>query len=187
MRLIPDGELGDFANERDIGFKTTTHIRVNFLGKEAETKQWPFPDDCSAYPWFISKFLEAADPWIRCWVYPPAGEWFGRNGGGSVMENIWAEVLIGLGVPRDFKGALCFDISEFEKLVAVLYLEMSLGTWSYGDVSIVPDSKAQILHLGNHDTVSVDFYNPERIDSFIEFISENDIDQPMGHVNNDIF
>lgn len=146
-------------------------------------KSWITPpyNNGSAIPFFLSKILEALDPWQKCWVWKSNGDWgFHLTETSLIHHRVWANILHKSGIPEGFKGAIAYNRDEFFDLLTVLYIQTAFGWCVANDLFIVPDQAKQIVKMDHHGFVHVTFINKSRSEKFVLQLSKDNIKLPSA-------
>ncbi len=155
--LSPDDFLR-WAKARGIGphprYPNSSYLV--FTGVAEHGRYWEYPEVAGSVPHFLETLLSSLGDEQRFWLFPGRGYW----SLGQAMESwsstrAWRASIHALGLPRGFVGAVGIDPAEKDVLLAMLFLQVTLGPAIMVDTLVVPESGAAILFFEHHAVVHV--------------------------------
>lgn len=125
------------------------------------SRTWPAPGDgLDAWLADVVQGASAEGPW---WVWP-------RGGGGWYRDfssrDAIAAAAEGLGVPRDFAGALGFAAGEEAAMMRIL---RAFASWPWGgsdDLYLVPADRSCVVNLCHDEEIHVHAPDRDRLRAF---------------------
>jgi hypothetical protein len=166
MRLTAEAEFVDRTAAVGIGRHPRFPLNLAFTQAPDCQRSWLPTGRVSDLPGFLQTAIGIATGDGPVWLY--------RKGGGSWFEgedapignHIIDRVLEGIGVPREFAGALAFEGQEWRDLYLVISTFFVWG-WSVGeDLYIVPASGSCVLMTSHHGEFIAAYPSADRLDEF---------------------
>lgn len=158
-----------WAAERGIGpdprFPDAPYLTV--LRGTGEGRFWEYPTERDA-PYFIKALIDAIGPDVRYWIYPANGYWeIDPSFAGHPPGRVWRTVLAGLGLPMPAVGAVGVGAGERDALLAMLFLQVTLGPAIHVDSTVIPEDGSAVLFFEHHGVVHARCQEPSKLQSAI--------------------
>jgi hypothetical protein len=126
------------------------------------------PGEAARVPQFLGALLSAVRPNDRYWVYPARGIWsLGREAESLPQSRIWTAAVKAFGVPAGLRGAVGFNSTDWNELLAMLFVQITIGPSVVIDTSVIPDNGSAVLHFEQAGAVSVAFREQPRLDAVV--------------------
>lgn len=143
-----------------------------FTQGDRDSRFWKYPNDVGAVPHFLNALIDAVGPERRYWLYPARGHWLSDPRTESRPQGrVWRIILQELGVPVESVGAVAIDATERARLLAMLFLQVTLGPAVYVDSVVVPEDGSAVLFFEHHYVVHAEFHDPQRLEPVVEALA----------------
>lgn len=135
-----------------------------FRMNQDDLRYWEYPDEASKVPHFINAVVKAIGADQRYWIYPRCGAWsLGADAAAWPQSQIWRVLLRSMGIPDGFIGAVAMDPEERDSLLALLFLQVTLGPSAHIDTLVIPDAGDALIFFEHHEVVHMRFRDSERL------------------------
>jgi hypothetical protein len=133
---------------------------------------WVYPKEVDDVPQFVDALISAVGSEAPYWLYPARGHWQSDPQTESWPQGrVWHGLLKGLGVPVDSVGAVAVDSTERATLLAMLFLQVTLGPAVYVDSVAIPEDGSAVLFFEHHHVVHAEFRDSQRLDATIDALA----------------
>jgi hypothetical protein len=135
-----------------------------FLPPNEHSRFWARPKQPSRWPHFVTSLLNAAGARDAVLACPRRGTWPNLATARHPLDRTRALISTALGVPSGWSGAIAFDISDRDRLVAILVMQLFEPI---NDLYVLPSSGTGFLQFSHHDVVHVSCPTSEGIESAV--------------------
>lgn len=139
-----------------------------FLPPNEHSRFWVRPEQPSRWPHFVTTLLNAAGAQDTVLACPRRGTWPNFASARHPLERTQALTSEALGVPSGWSGAIEFDASDRDRLIAVLVMQLFEPV---NDLYVLPSPGVVFLQFSHHDVVHVSCASHEGIESVVSAMS----------------
>lgn len=165
MEAVPGEEFLRWASVLGVGldprYADSGYLRLLPPGDHA--RFWMVPADPTVWPHFVAELLDGLDSWASGYVWPRCGRWPEHAKPLSHNAGVRDVILRGAGIPAGWVGAIRFDCSEADSLLAVLFAYLAFGWCGDDDLFFIPDHGRQLVQTDHHDVVHAECRSEDRI------------------------
>jgi hypothetical protein len=167
IRILLNEAFGIWAADRGMApprDDPQSHRLVFTRGPELN-RYWTYPSKAADVPRFNRALLDAVGRNEPYWVYPAKGAWsLGREADAWPQTRVWSAATHALGVPAGLRGAVRFNSTDWNELLAMLFLQVTLGPSARIDASVIPENGSSILFFEHREVVSAEFRDQAKLD-----------------------
>jgi hypothetical protein len=177
MEIISRDAFLQWATQHGIGpdprfSASQTSQYLMFTSGERESRFWEYPKEAGDVPHFVEALIAAVGSATRYWVYPPRGHWETDPQTESWPQGrAWRVLLQGLGLPPATVGAVGVVAAERATLLAMLFLQVTLGPAVYVDSVLIPDDGSAVLFFEHHHVVHAEFRDHVQLHAAIDSLA----------------
>jgi hypothetical protein len=132
------------------------------------------PDSQRALPYLLEVSFANLPAWNHCHVFKRGNRW--SLGGAGVSEQIYGEVIKGLGISRSHTGSISFRSAELSKLAAVIFTQLFHADSTDDDFYVVPDNGRWMLFGSHHDCLTFEFTEEKAKQSFEKILKAEEFE-----------
>jgi hypothetical protein len=167
MELISETALKKWLAKRNLLWEEK-YGRIDIPGDARESRFWVLPEPARRIVYFLTVALESIDPWEQLVICKQgASGWYSADAGDRPLEAVHDQVVASTGLPREFRGAIRVDRTDYTSILTLLFNQLLFGWCMWDDVYVIPDHADQIIKTSHHDVLHVDFRDRKRVDSFV--------------------
>jgi hypothetical protein len=154
MRPLSTEAFLDLAESRGIGYDPRYPQAQNliFLPPNDASRFWVRPDKPSQWPHFVASVLDAAGADDTVLAFPRRGTWPGIASACSQLDRTQGLLAEALGVPGAWSGAIEFESSDRERLIAILVAQFLEPV---NNLYVLPLDGKAFAEFSHHDVVHV--------------------------------
>lgn len=154
MQAIDSGTFHQQAYAAGVGYDPRYPAAKSLivLPTNDHRRFWCRPEQPCRWPHFISSLLKAAGANETVLVYPRSGIWPDAASAVGDLGRTQLMLLTALGITPGWAGAIAFDKSERDKLVAILTVQF---LEPIHDLYVLPLGATTLLQFDHHDVVHV--------------------------------
>jgi hypothetical protein len=131
-----------------------------FRSESKEHRFWEVPAEPECRPYFISSLIELLGDWRECYAWRHLGAWPMSAEPSRINDVVEKRLLAGLGLPLGTADVVCFDRSESDAVIALIFVTTVFG-WSVAeDLYLVPDHARCFLQTDHHHVIHASFRFP---------------------------
>ena len=131
--------------------------------------RWAYPGAAVRVPEFVSTLLSAVRRNERYWVYPDRGVWSpGRDIESEPQARVWMATVRALGLPAGLRGAVGFNSTDWNELLSMLFLQVTLGPQVRIDATVIPENGSAVLRFEQNRSVWGAFKDPASFRAVVE-------------------
>jgi hypothetical protein len=146
-----------------------------FLPPNENSRFWTRPERPAKWPHFVSSLLGAAGARGTVVVFPRRGTWPDSSTARNPRDRTRALLIAALGVSSGWPGAVEFDSTDRDRLIALLVIQLLDPS---NDLYVLPSEGAAFLQFSHHDVVHVYCPTSEAIESVVAAIAESRYELP---------
>jgi hypothetical protein len=139
-----------------------------FLPPNEHSRFWARPEQPSRWPHFVTSLLKAAGAQGSVIACPRRGTWPNLATAHHPLDRTQALISEALGIHPGWSGAIDFDASDGDRLIAVLVMQLFEPV---NDLYVLPLAGIGFLQFSHHDVVHVSCVKPEGIESVVTAMS----------------
>jgi hypothetical protein len=133
---------------------------------------WVVPRSADdSVPAFVAHLLDGLEPWTTCYVWFRGGRWPDLANPLDSDAEVRAVTFRGARIRSRFEGAIQFDRSERDRILAVLFVQLTFGWHSWDDLFVIPDHGRMMLMTDHHGVVHANFASRSLVRPFVKHMA----------------